>query len=627
MKKIPFVCLILALCLVCALPTVALAADGSTVTGDSHIFLTNPIAVAAIGNDIYVADNLESNHSVVFRFDVSGDVPVKTAEKEFDKAIVNIAEINGKLAVIFADKIVAYTITDSGPEESTIDDDAVLKTIAGAVDIAYGQLQSNLGDGTTLDTVSYLVDEYAYYLDASDNPTPVYHSDKISNTKAVAFFDGYFYYAFDETVHRYNGTNAADAFNTPANLNLAPDFVPTGILTYTANGANKLALFDGKDVFTVTQEGDKFTANTPLIGDNGNIVDVCYAANKLFVLDDNHRIEIYVENPDNPDNFVKTEKVIGTDTIDITPPTLFTSFTTVKSLGYPTNIIYKTTDTETSIDNIVTDCKDEFVILDFDGAATLNYYYVMYGNKFGWVRKSVGATAPENDAKIEIVNNDVGAGGVTYTSKFNSLNAVYIYKLPVTGGEYITLHQTIDDPIEFTFLQKFNETLADGKSVTWFYIEYGERQHGFILDGTFGAIGNATDMTEGVPCKSKKINSSLFEAVKLYLTQDMEEGQEITDDDGNVIKLYSGAKVNAIEEKGDATFIQVVYNNGDYEYGWVPKSNLIDPNRLTTNAIVGICLLSVAVVLAIVLIAVFVERKKRKRKKAKTEAVEQNEKE
>lgn len=627
MKKIPFVCLILALCLVCALPTVAFAASGSPATGDSHIFLTNPVAIAAVGNDIFVADNLESDHSVIFRFDVSAETPLKTAEKEFDKHIKNLAEINGNLAVIFADKIVVYTVSAGEMTESETYTD---EYIGGALDIAFGTMQ--FGDGGKLDTVSYISNERARYRGTS-GWIDVYH-EHISAAKAAAYFDGYFYYAFDETVQRYNGlANINDKFNN--NLTLAPDFVPTGILTYMANGTNRLALYDSKNVFAVAQNADNYTATTALIGNNGNIVDVCYAANKLFVLDDNHRVEIYVENPDNHENFVKTETVIGTDTIDITTPTEFTAFTTAKSLGYPTNIIYKTNNADTSIADIVTDCKDEFVILDFDGATDLKYYYVMYGNKFGWVRKSVDATTPENDKKIEIVNNNVGAGGVIYKSQFNSLNAVYIYKLPVTGSEYITLHQTIDDPIEFTFLQRFTETKADGSTVKWFYIEYGERQHGFILDGTYGAIGNKTDLTDGVSCVSKKINSSLFEAVKLYLTEDMEEGQEICDAQGNVVKLYSGTKVNAlldkengeIIQKNGATFVQVVYNNGDFEYGWIPSGNLIEPNSLTTNAIVGISLLSAAVVLAIVLITIFAERRKHKRKKSKTENIESSEQE
>lgn len=624
MKKLPFVCLILALCLVCALPTTAFAASGTSAAGDSHIFLTNPVAIASIGDDVYVADNLESNHSVIFRFDVSGDAPIKIGEKEFDKSVVNVAEINGKLAVIFADGIAVYTASDSGLAESTDESDAPLKNVGGALDIAYGQLQSNLGDGSTLNTVSYVSGTKIQYRGTSDW-IDVY-TDSISDAKAAEFFDGYFYYIFEQSVQRYNGiANANDKFNK--NLTLAPSFVPMGILTYTAGGTNKMALFNSESVYAVTKNADdSYTAATALIAGNGKIVDVCYAANKLFVLDDNHRVEIYVENPANHENFVKTETVIGTDTIDITPPTEFTAFTTAKSLGYPTDIIYKTNDAETSIANIVTDCKDEFVILDFEGAADVNYYYVMYGNKFGWVRKSVGATAPENDAKIQIIRNDVGAGGVVYKAKFNSLNAVYIYKMPVTNSEYVTLHQTIDAPIEFTFLQKFVEKKADGTTATWFYIEYGEAQHGFILDGTFGAIGSVTDVDEGVPCLGRKINSSLFEAVKLYLTEEMKEGQEIADGEGNVIKLYSGAKVNAIEDKNGATYIQVYYR-GNYCYGWVPSGNLIDPGRLTTNAIVGISLLSAAVVLAVVLIVVFAERKKHKNKKADTDNAEPNEQE
>ncbi|MCM1289963.1 MAG: hypothetical protein NC132_04620 [Corallococcus sp.] len=611
MKKIPFVCLIMAICLICALPApLALANDATAGASDSHVFLTNPVAIASVGNNVFIADNLESDHSVIFCFDVSEDTPIKTAEREFDKHVVNVAELNGELAVIFADEIVVYPESSFLPSQNESDDVySNVYAVSGAVDVAYGTIK--FGNGSSLDTTSYISAEYAKYLGTS-GWIDVY-SEKISAPKSVAYFDGYFYYAFDNGVQRYNGiADTNDKFNK--NLSLNAGFVPTGIFTFNADDSQKLALFDGKNALLVEETYDGYTAAAALFENNANIVDVCFAANKLFVLNDNHRVEIFDQNPAAQETFVKTDKTIGTDTIVIDPPTDFTAFTLAKSLGYPTNIIYKTSNPETGITDIVTDCKNEFVILDFDGADEINYYYVMYGNKFGWIRKSAGATTPENDAKIEILNNDVGTGGVKYTSKFTSLNAVYVYKLPMTDGERIVLHQTIDNPIEFTFLQKFTEVKAAGTTV-WFYIEYGEEQRGFILDGTFGQISNKTEMNEGVPCKSKKINSSLFEAVKIYMTEDLAKGQEISDTDGNVIKLYSGAHVNAVEERNGATYVQVEYH-GQYRYGWIPTDNLIDVNRLTTNAIVGISLLAAAIALAITLIVVFTERRKHKRKKA-----------
>ena len=615
MKKIPFVCLILAICLLFALPAPALAADTAQTETDSHIFLTNPVAIASVQGNLFVADNLESNHSVVFCFDVSGAEPVKTIEKEFDKQIVNIAEVDGKLAVIYKNEIETYSVTSN----QLIAADTY--NVGGALDVAYGAMKTNSGDGSTFAAISYISSNKAQFKGAG-NWTDVFETP---NGHAVTFFDGYFYYAYNGKVKRDDGlTPTNDQFNAAFDAD-GNSFKPTGIVTYQLNGAQKMALFDATSACAV--DFDNYTATASLFADvkdvDGNIVDLCFASGKLFALNSNKRVKIFAENSDHT-NFVITNYAIGTDTISITPPTEFTGFTLAKSLGYPTNIIYKTVDDAADV-NIVTDCKDQFIILDFEGAANLKYYYVMYGNRFGWVRKSVGASTPQQDAKIEVINNNVGTAGVKYTSKFASLNAVYVYSLPRSDSPYADeFNQKADSMVQFTFLQSFDEVKTDGKTVTWFYIEYvnpktEQTMRGFIPEGTFGNIvGEQTKSDQGIECFEQKINSSLFEAVKIYLTESMASGQEISDSEG-IIKLYSGTYVNAIEIRGLATYVQV-YHHGKYVYGWVPTANLIDTNKLTTNAIVGISLLADAAVLGITLTVVFVERRKRRRRKAEKEA-------
>ena len=91
--------------------------------------------------------------------------------------------------------------------------------------------------------------------------------------------------------------------------------------------------------------------------------------------------------------------------------------------------MYKTTDASTSISEIKTDYTGQFIILDFEGAEDLPFYYVLIGDKFGWVQKSDGVTLPQNDSRLTIVNTQISQD-VTYKAKFTSLNTVFIYRCP-----------------------------------------------------------------------------------------------------------------------------------------------------------------------------------------------------
>lgn len=98
--------------------------------------------------------------------------------------------------------------------------------------------------------------------------------------------------------------------------------------------------------------------------------------------------------------------------------------------------------------------------------------------------------------------------------------------------------------------------------------------------------------------------------MKIYLTKDMAEDEVIYNAQGEEIKLYSGTLLVAVREEGAATFVEIREKDGSVSYGWIPTDNLIGQHSMTTNAIVGLSVLAVAITLTIVFAVLFVKKKK-----------------
>ena len=56
--------------------------------------------------------------------------------------------------------------------------------------------------------------------------------------------------------------------------------------------------------------------------------------------------------------------------------------------------------------------------------------------------------------------------------------------------------------------------------------------------------------------------------------------------------------------------MEIRKNDGSTSYGWIPTDNLIGLHQITTNAIVGLSILGVALILTVVFVVLFVKRKK-----------------
>lgn len=635
MKKVFAILIFLTLAILAIFPVSAFASESSapTTSATANLRLVNPQAITAIDNQLFVADNITENNSVVLCFDVSS-TPQYLFSTSVEKPITNLAESNGKLVIMHADcaNVYAVSSTQLTKEESNLD------LAPDVADVTYGNVTFM---GNQYPAQFYFGgEESKFFYDIVGGET----TELIATPSPIACleFEGYVYfmYADDKGVQckRFNEGSglALDTTKDNFNKNLTLNLTPKGLFAcevQTGTGTEKrLVAYSDRNFFYLTQKTDnsQYFFETALFNysesNDCTVADACSNGSKVFVLNDKNEVEIFgqKQTEDGTYQFVAEEATIGTDTIKLsTLPQVsqFNGYTLAKSKGYPTNIVYKTQDDTHSIQTIQTDFSQTFVILNFDGAEELPFYYVLVGNRFGWVKKSDEVTVAENDEKIEIINTK--PFDVTYKAKFLSAGTVNIYKLPVTLIADIpsTAETPIKDSFEQTLttmqdaviLQRFEETTAQGTN-EWYYVSYqraGETRYGFIQCGNVGKFFT-TSASEGIEYEDDmKVNASLFEGVKMYLTETMQDGEEIYDEKGSLMKLRSGAAIKAIKTNADGTATYVEITQGDtVHYGWIPTENLIGRHNVTTNAAVGLCILVAASFCALVLLLLFRHRNK-----------------
>ena len=596
MKKL--LCISICLLFICAMlvPAVVFAASNVADT----IYFLNPTALTAIDNNLFVADKIEEGKSVILRYDITSGEPQLKDMYEVSGVVTNLAskEDSGLYAVL-SDKVIEF---DTNFEEQN------RWNIADVIDVIYG---------------AYSSDKTEYVLKSDGLLRPGTGGNTINFTNGiacVAMGDSlvYAYKQGNSTAYgEFDGKNTIyPTQNTVSNSNSNPQLTSLALKGMFV-WKDKVALYsaDSVGVVVVGQLSCEYTSL--LSYEQGNIVQVTAHGDNLYILNDNNKIEVFEQN--GLGSFDKTH-TIGNDELNQNAPTVdeFTSFTLVESKGYPTNIVFKTTTGNTSIGNIITDAK-EYIVIGYDGDENSNFYYVLLGDKFGWVKKSDNAKSVNNDEKLNVINTSVGGDGFTYKAKFVSMKAVYVSSLPrelfYNNENYRSQYeQSSKNKIEVTILQKFSEG-----DIVWYYVtfDYNNATHyGFVRDKDVRVyITNSKD--DGLTAiGQRKINSALFSTVKVYNNgnpETMTEENYAYDEDGKQIKLSSGTRVTliSIDDNGVA-FIQIKKSN---VYGYVYAENLIGVHQITTNATVGLSLLAVAVALGVTLTVVFLRRRKSHKEK------------
>ena len=615
MKKIFGICICLIL-LVGAIvaPTVAFATES---TSSMTIHFLNPTAITVVDDSLFVVDNVDkdANKSVILTFSIGDSNATYRSTIEIDGNVTNLSpKSDDGLYAILNNKVIEYAIGDNASLDK-VKEFGEVGELSGFVDAAYGQ------SGETKQT-EYFLAQQGLYRNAASGWT-----EKFSGAVSSVSIGNYIYYLYNDgnkaVSKRFNGRDIVfsegDVYNNGNGIATKYSTNPIGLFTWGDNlgvfWKDKIHYVEVTSVCSLPELLDYKAVTTS--EETINIKDVSADNNKLFVLNDKNLIEVFAKGATDEMERLYT---VGSDMVDQSVPHEFTSYTLARSIGYPSNLIFKTNDADTSIVELVTDAQD-YIILGYDGDEDSLYYYVLTNdNRFGWVQKTNSKIVDGKltDDKLEVINTNVAYDpSIEYTTKFASLNAVYIYNLPrsVDAFRGETFQQTASNMPEVIVKQRFTENTNDGK-IVWYYVTYkadGQDKSGFVQSQYLSEFTMKVDESNLQVIEDRKINSTLFEAVKLYLYPDkdlMTDDNVVTNENG-IVKLYSGKRVTVISESDGIAFIQIQSNNGSGNtYGYVDSSRLIGMHAITTNAIVGLSLLGTAILIASVFLAVYFKRKK-----------------
>ena len=620
---------VVCLCLSFATVTAGSATVANAETTESHdIYLIDPTAVATVGNYLYIADNVDGSQGVVMRFEIAAngqptkDTTVLTTGKRIvglSGSDIRITEADGTIGtlyVIYESEAVLYDVAADGSlSENT-------QTFTHITDATIGN--KTLVDVTVRLHTNDAKAIYVLYNDSID----LYVVDKdgkietgslpIKNGKSLFYSEGYIYFISEvnnvSICQRIGSLGLIDrSYTAPANI------APTGGFSFkTEDGQTAIpALYNKTDIEFLQGVGsDKANFATLNGNDDLTVLDIAAVTSTVFVLDSNKQVRVYVKTT--TENFKRTDIHVGSDTVSQSFPTdqtKFTAYTLARSKGYPTNIVYRTTDTATSIAKVEDKFDGTFIVLDYDGSTSCPYYYVLIGNKFGWVKKSSAEATPGTDEKIAVISSKVN-DTVSLKAKLSTLSNVYVYALPFGEADNFTYTQSANDMTEVDLLQTFKQTTDEGV-VTWYYISFddeGTTRKGFVKQDDLGHFSVDPKSTIGLEVEKSnlKINATLFEAVTVYATADMTQGAELYNANG-IVKLYSGDRVFLVEksEDGRAAMICILHKDNAVDYGWIDANRLINVNSITANTIAGLSFLGGAIILGILLLVVFKIKKKK----------------
>ena len=609
MKKLLGICICLLMICSAIVPAAVFAADGTvnSDTAEDIIHFLNPTAITTIDGYLFIADRIEENRSAIIYFDVTGDSPVYIDTIMLDEVVTNISSDNvtSKLYVITDSQVLEKDWTD---KRELVDNTSY--RLADYLPIDFAHVSS-----ATSYTEYYLTNNYLRRFGKDITHTNA--TDKFDRGIACYASDSYVYYIYVlegvTLCKRYNtvtfSTENTDNFNTGLKL---PQMSPLGFFDWE----NDITVFDSKKIVSVavpSTVGSNCTTNNILTYDGTNeILDVTSTSEKMFVLNNSNVVEIYKKNSSEALELIAT---IGSDTLMQNVPTVFTSFTLVKCKSYPSNIVFKTNG-KNSVEalEIIKDMENTtFIVLGYEGDSASKYYYVLLGNRFGWVKKSDNAESVDADDRLQVINTNVNNGGLTY--KAVSLNAVYVSPLPrqffYDSVEYREVYaQEKNKKITVTeVLQCFTEG-----NTNWYYITFkydGATHSGFVRDTDIKLTISSSVGESSPDVVEYKVNSLLFSTVKVYNNGEpttMTEDNYAYNSDGKPIKLSSGSRVLVISidrEKGVA-FVQI---DKTKDFGYIHVDRLIGVHQITTNATVGLILLAIAITLGTALTVVFLRRR------------------
>lgn len=551
--------------------------DIAYADGVVEIHFVNPCDVFTYDSHVYVLDKVDDSNSILHRFDYSGADRVSySISGAYDKIYID----NDVVYLLTADRVSWGTLSGNQYNQTGSFTDA--NTI-NAKDFTYSSLCGIICLG---ESSVYVIQDNERINTRFDNDTVV--SCVKQGTSLFVLTN----LIVREFVIRNSGISDAENDRVLSSIPSLSGKTLQKALTFTLGTATYNCVSDLNYVFELN--GNTLFGLLPSNSTNSIKSFAVDAINSttlaVFEIQNDNKLYRYTYTK-NSESFVLSESdrfVIGSDTIVQAAPSVssINSFVLATSTGYPTNYIYKIGNDANSITEAVSLTHDEiFVILNYDGSNTSKYYYVLYGDKFGYIEKASGT-----DTKINSINTSV-----TSTAKSN---AAHLYSFPTIQDQYKIIGLPRDTDISIANIFEFN-------GETWYYVNcsYQDTEYnGFVRATT---VYNLTGGNYTANVITKRANPAIGQQVAMYA--DIAFVLPSIDVEGNDIMLPVGTRVNVIKTENGISYVQVE-KDGNYYFGYVDDSLLIQ-HGMTNYLALGLSLLIVAAALTIYLIIMIKRRK------------------
>ncbi|MCM1195421.1 MAG: hypothetical protein NC332_05770, partial [Firmicutes bacterium] len=292
MKRLFGIIICLILISACVAAPLVFAEEEQSTVAEEVIHFINPTALTVMGNNLYVADNVEDNKSAILCFDIEQNAPVYRDTYEVDGKITKLSN-NGQdcIYAVRSNDALEINVNDAEQENKTYTVNQG-ETIVG---FAYGRL------GTDGYTQYALTANLWRNFDGNFQPLT---SAPLTATKDCLALDNDIYYLYEENSNvvckcydgRVSGYNSS--FN--AGFSMTTGFAPTGLFVWN----NLLAMYSATSIRYV-DTGKQSYPLAPLLdlyADNDSqngIRSVDSAENRLYVLNNKNQVEIYERNGQN----------------------------------------------------------------------------------------------------------------------------------------------------------------------------------------------------------------------------------------------------------------------------------------------------------------------------------------
>ena len=587
------------------------------------ISLSSPQSITARGNNLYIADTIEEGGQKYTIIHVLTPDGIKSlfADKSLKGETTDIA-VTPNQSVLFLmqqDKIISYDLTKTDPSIKTINVNNVLD-IEACNDALYFAYYTTNNENKFYYVGARLADNFDVEVKASNfygSQIKYLINDPADDQRVIVYFN------MNDTL-----------YSSKLSLNSTKDKTET----HDENAEVFKDVSEISDVINVFQYGTEILFYSPKTIKNilfaqettdlqlwqncGFLAkDIAIAGDTMFVLCDYTTKTVgetqnkYYEKPrliyttvdvttETKPALIEFYGELGASELNYNLPDYdISKIQVATAIGYPSNIIYKPTNTEfiqdeklNAIERDKFDATDRFIILAQSDDQLFSY--VFFQGKFGWIRNS---NCIKTDSKATGLDLD---GIILIKSN--------VYHLPIESDDFL-----LSDSLE-----KLSSITVIGEYENFYLIKYslnGAEQYGFVFAVNIGSNSPKKDHT---PYQRKAANPVVGKRLEIYLTAETDavEDNYLLDANGNQITVKGGKEVRLYETLDNGVcYVGVVVDDILYK-GYVASTDLLKAYNIGMTNSQILATACTAIVLVVIIYIVILRLRTKKMEAVREEA-------